>query len=1146
MFNFTGSARRPRNVNLSGRKPTTPSTSTSQKNKVATSSSLQTAREERAAREAERKRLKAAGTIQRTWRGRKAAEQQRKEWRAVWDEYPADASHAPTRISLFLAFMDMGRKCQPKTWSRDDLKRLSGMLLVTRLWLSSDGDDGCDPQRRRYLLRMLGRLLVEGIDSGAVKDEALERTLQVLPSLTWNVPELVDDRYYTALSKETASPNLHDSRSQALVEAVVAPLRLSEGRSDADVDAAYKAFNAGYLITPDLVSLLGDRCIKNLIAGVDLRKVTEFFSMNLETESKLWLLSHVVHFSRLNKNFIDLTTSGLSADREEYIKFLSMALSSVAVEVGQRIDVEDVTMNDGEGSDAEDEGTSSKRTRVKKQPLPPFVKQQIESLVQQSSVTSLLSNTKSTDGNVDILAGFALTLLLVFPARRTDMRFWLCVALTADGVPAVKYVWNAVKKCQLFTSIKRDSRVAVDPLKYPPTLSRGMSVKSIEDQWNLIFLFLEMYSFVLVTGDDHEFVQGKGRQLALSEVGELALFLKNLSFATYYWYGEIMGEDPTKDTGGEVFFKPRENGRAWELNYFRSVVTDVLKAIYTRDSRRHFLPKDFWLMGKYLTLDGFIAAVVQEEENRLRHRDGESEDEDDGDYRIDPDSREAMDPATRHHAEHARREKALKKKQRANYRAVIESRSEILQNLPFTIPFDKRVEIFREFVSKDQTARRNGHTDPDLWRFSVMNGAGVDGDRLSKHKATIRRKHEFQDAYNAFWKLGEGLKEPIQIKYMDRFGAEEAGIDGGGVTKEFLTGVCGEAFSPSADVPDDNNPNEDPEDFAHYGGISLTTLGVNNMFKENPEHLLYPNPTMLEEVKHKLRQFLITDNRSVITDILHRYEFCGRILGKCLYEGILVDLSFAPFFLLKWSQPSSASAVGVNDLRDLDAEMYRHLMALMDFEGNVETTFNLDFTITTQIAPGKIETYNLKPNGDSIPVTNANRLEYVHLVSKHRLVKEPAAQTAAFLKGLTTIINPHWLKMFNQSELQTLVGGDTGSPIDVEDLRRNTIYGGVYSIGDDGEEHETIRLFWQVMHELDDADRRKVLRFVTSVARAPLLGFRVLRPRFSIRDAGEDQARLCSASTCVNLLKLPRYKSARTLRKKLLYSVRSNAGFDLS
>jgi ubiquitin-protein ligase E3 C len=508
-------------------------------------------------------------------------------------------------------------------------------------------------------------------------------------------------------------------------------------------------------------------------------------------------------------------------------------------------------------------------------------------------------------------------------------------------------------------------------------------------------------------------------------------------------------------------------------------------------------------MKKYLTLDGFIAAVVAEEENRQQHLDEEDsdEDEDSADHEV----RAAMDAATRRHLDLARRDKTRRKRQRQVYLAAIGPRSEIIQNLPFMIPFEKRVEIFREFVNRDQVKRRNGNVDPDQWRFSVSQGHAEGHDRLSKHHAIIRRNHEFEDAYRYFWKLGDGLKEPIQITFLDKWGAEEAGIDGGGVTKEFLTGVCGEAFSPSADPLDDTNQDHEDEE----GAEAMNELGV-NMFRENPQHLLYPNPTLIEEIKYKQRG--TRDWRPHVADILTRYEFAGRILGKCLYEGILVDLSFAPFFLLRWSQPANASSAGVNDLRDLDAEVYRHLMALMDFEGDVESTFNLDFTITTEIAPGKVETYNLKPGGDSISVTNQNRLEYVHLVSKHRLVKEPAQQTAAFLKGLTKIINPSWLKMFNQSELQTLVGGDMGTPIDVEDLRRNTIYGGLYVVGEDGQEHETVKLFWKVMHRLDDEQRRKVLRFVTSVSRAPLLGFRVLRPRFCIRDAGEDQSRLCSAS----------------------------------
>lgn len=110
-----------------------------------------------------------------------------------------------------------------------------------------------------------------------------------------------------------------------------------------------------------------------------------------------------------------------------------------------------------------------------------------------------------------------------------------------------------------------------------------------------------------------------------------------------------------------------------------------------------------------------------------------------------------------------------------------------------------------------------------------------------------------------------------------------------------------------------------------------------------------------------------------------------------------------------------------------------------------------------------------------------------------------------------------------------------------------------------------------------------LLRFVTSCSRPPLLyvsihlttsagitdvyfysGFKELIPNFSIRDAGADQLRLPTSSTCVNLLKvcavneiydrmltlclhqLPRYKNEQKLREKLLQAITSNAGFDLS
>lgn len=222
---------------------------------------------------------------------------------------------------------------------------------------------------------------------------------------------------------------------------------------------------------------------------------------------------------------------------------------------------------------------------------------------------------------------------------------------------------------------------------------------------------------------------------------------------------------------------------------------------------------------------------------------------------------------------------------------------------------------------------------------------------------------------------------------------------------------------------------------------------------------------------------------------------------------------------------------------------------MKNYPGNVEEDFSLNFAVTDTIRVSPTEsktiTRELRPHGSHTPVTNENRLVYISYMARYRLQSQGYLQNSAFLRGLGTIVSPSWLGMFNQSELQTLVGGDS-SQISVSDLRANSQYGGIYAIGDDGLEHPSIQLFWKIMEEFDDVDRKKVLKFVTSTPRAPLLGFGNLNPRFSIRDSGSDQTRLPSTSTCVNLLKLPIYKDEKVLRERLLYSVNAGAGFNLS
>ena len=555
-------------------------------------------------------------------------------------------------------------------------------------------------------------------------------------------------------------------------------------------------------------------------------------------------------------------------------------------------------------------------------------------------------------------------------------------------------------------------------------------------------------------------------------------------------------------------------------------------------------------MTQYFEMERFIAAVVEEEEAKksIGDSDAQSQEVVDPQYEDEDDDEETLVGTSR--TQRLRHAERLREKQQQMARKrdldLITPRLEIMQNMPFFIPFATRVQIFRQFVRNEQRERR-GYEDPDDWRFAMMQAHAHD---MSKHKATVRRESIFDDAFEQFYALNEGLKEPIQIKFVDKFGTEEEGIDGGGVTKEFLTSVTSEAFSSNSDNLD--------------------------LFIENDQHLLFPNPSAIDERRDLLTQAGLRESdpewTESIRDLLRRYEFLGRIIGKCMYESILVDVPFAGFFLLKWALTGGSGAASretsyranLNDLRDLDEGLYQGLLQLKNHPGNVDD-FSLNFTIedaieqrrrpdpsTTSPSPSaptssrnRTVTRELRPSGASISVTNENRLVYISLVARHRLQHQPHRQTSAFLRGLGTIVSPAWLSMFNQSELQTLISGSR-TEIDVADLRRNTQYGGVYAIGDDGLEHPTILHFWKALELMSDGDRRKVLKFVTSTPRAPLLGFDQLNPRFSIRDSGSDQRRLPTTSTCVNLLKLPIYRSLGVLKERLLYSVNAGAGFNLS
>jgi hypothetical protein len=93
---------------------------------------------------------------------------------------------------------------------------------------------------------------------------------------------------------------------------------------------------------------------------------------------------------------------------------------------------------------------------------------------------------------------------------------------------------------------------------------------------------------------------------------------------------------------------------------------------------------------------------------------------------------------------------------------------------------------------------------------------------------------------------------------------------------------------------------------------------------------------------------------------------------------------------------------------------------------------------------------------------------------------------------------------------------------------------------------------------MDAAQRRALLKFTTGSTRPPVQGFKHLHPPFTIHKVvgehgafaafgfGADVARLPSASTCFNTLKLPNYRRSSTMREKLRYALAEGKGFELS
>ncbi|KAE8975711.1 E3 ubiquitin-protein ligase [Phytophthora rubi] len=401
--------------------------------------------------------------------------------------------------------------------------------------------------------------------------------------------------------------------------------------------------------------------------------------------------------------------------------------------------------------------------------------------------------------------------------------------------------------------------------------------------------------------------------------------------------------------------------------------------------------------------------------------------------------------------------------------------NKLIQSMPYLVPFPDRVKLFQRLIKADKEIHQS--------------------ESCSVYRIRIHRGAILEDGLRKLNSIRTNLKKRINVVFVNSAGREEVGIDAGGLFKEFWLDLSTLAFD------------------LQYG-LFLTTH----------DQLLYPNPNSASS--HFSRE----------SDHLTMFQFVGRILGKALYEGIVVQPKFAHFFLSKLLHSFNQ----LNELPSLDPEIYKNLMFLKSYEGDVED-LGLTHTVVQDVF-GEQKEVEIIPGGGNVPVTNRNKTRYIHLVANYYLNTQIREQCAAFRLGLSDLIDSRWLQMFNEPELQVLISGKSGK-IDVDDLKANARYAGGYYALD-----KRVAWMWQALASFTPSEQAAFLRFTTSCQRAPSLGFASLTPQFCVQKIPirSDDELLPSSSTCFNTLKLPTYSSYKVLRAKLLTSISSGAGFEMT
>jgi ubiquitin-protein ligase E3 C len=147
------------------------------------------------------------------------------------------------------------------------------------------------------------------------------------------------------------------------------------------------------------------------------------------------------------------------------------------------------------------------------------------------------------------------------------------------------------------------------------------------------------------------------------------------------------------------------------------------------------------------------------------------------------------------------------------------------------------------------------------------------------------------------------------------------------------------------------------------------------------------------------------------------FRFFGQIVGKAIFDGVLLKCTFAKTFLNRLVRKNNT----LDDLKTIDKQVYDNLMYLKYYEGDSEDLCL--YMCYTDNNFGADDTFDLVPGGSEIPVTNENKMQYIMMYANFILNKKDSDQVKAFTQGLSDVIDTDILNMFFPDEVQHLISG---------------------------------------------------------------------------------------------------------------------------